>query len=179
MYSFFNGIASSFIAFHRFINYLFVSAAVYSPIFLSQQHITRLSLECHPAFQNPYGFHTVEWTKKPDASTALVLRSTGSYVERPLDAQQWIEFDWPEDLCANKPQCVSFSSLRGVLPKAAAKACTTGNTLWVDIAFLGTPFQDSWEFAWEDNQLTWRLRRAASFFPADFTISGRVNAIPA
>lgn len=129
--------------------------------------------------QNPYGFRTVEWTKRPDASTALVLRSTGSYTEIPLNAQQWIEFDWPEGLCADNPQCVSFSSLRGVLPKAAAKACTAGNTLWVDIAFLGTPFQDSWKFIWKDDQLIWRLQRAASFFPADFAISGHVNAIPA
>lgn len=79
------------------------------------------------------------------------------------------------DLTSEKEvtQLKSWSLYSGLFEKIAMKGCTQNNTLYFDMAFVNTPFQDTWEIQFHGDGFTSQVKRNVGFKDVDFTMFGR------
>ncbi|MCQ5129530.1 beta-lactamase family protein [Butyricicoccus faecihominis] len=122
---------------------------------------------------NPYRFDALRFTQTAENRVTLTLQKQGQTVSVPLCADTWTRCPMPAHDEGPRPQADCFTQPGWIGSKAAGRACTKGDTLLIDLAFPGTPFQDALTVTFDGDALSLRIRRAASFFPADFTIAGR------
>lgn len=79
------------------------------------------------------------------------------------------------DLTSEKEvtQLKFWSLYSGLFEKIAVKGCTQNNTLYIDMAFVNTPFQDTWEIQFHGDGFNAHVKRNVGFKDVDFTMFGR------
>lgn len=120
-----------------------------------------------------YGAQTMQFEKK-QTGYEVVLKKDGQAARLPLCANQWACCEIPWLKKPINPQCKSFSSLV-YSHEVAIKAGMAQGELFIDFAFLGTPFQDSWKMRFSDQGVWCTMQRPASFFPANLEQTGYIG----
>ncbi len=58
----------------------------------------------------------------------------------------------------------------GLYEKFYVKGCTRGHTLFMDMLFQETSFQDTWEVIFEEGLIRVKVKRNTGFVPVDFSV---------
>ena len=103
--------------------------------------------------KNPYGIETVAFQETAVNDYEMILQKGKQVVRIPLDSREWVRSRIPWLAEELRPQCRSFSELDGCGAEIAVRAGMAQDELWIDLAFLGTPFQDSWKICFCNSKM--------------------------
>lgn len=123
---------------------------------------------------NCFGYRAITIQETEDNALLLKLELAGWENNLSIKRDCWVRSQLNLNQTISRPQLYNFLIPGCPFEHAATRGCTVdGDVLYMDIAFLQTPFQETWQLRFLKNGIMLRVRRPASFFQADMTIPGR------
>ncbi|MDP4090654.1 MAG: serine hydrolase, partial [Bacillota bacterium] len=129
----------------------------------------------YEASPNPYNITKVafEKAKQSKENYRLSFEIGGNWNTVELSKHCWTaaSLDLSSEEVVTRQK--RWSKHYGLFENIAVKGCTQNNTLYMDMAFVNTTFQDTWEIRFQDGGFTAHVKRNVSFVGVDFQFFGR------
>lgn len=100
----------------------------------------------------------------------LELQNGGNRDVLTVSAAEWTPGRLHLDAACTELEKAVFRA--GLYEKCHVKGCTKGNVLYLDMFFQETSYQDTWEIAFGENEITLTVKRNTGFVPVDVHVKG-------